>query len=655
MTQGDPRLAVRAVADFPTLAAANVAGVLDTADVHVAIRLGRLADESDERVLLAVAFVVKAVRSGWVCVSFADDTDLRSLAVPADDERDGDVTKAGSDADVSIEPPELPDRDTWLTALRASPLVTVGTATTATPGPSADRPLRLVADRLYLDRYWRYESAVRRAVDERSAAAPSAVDPAAARAALRRLFPEQSDATQRLAAAAALTGSLTVLTGGPGTGKTTAVARMLAVLQDVAGPLRVALAAPTGKAAARLAEAVQDVLDRLPEADRQRVGVPVATTVHRLLGRRPGSATRFRHDARRRLPHDVVVVDESSMLSLPLMAALVEALRPSCRLILVGDADQLASVSAGAVLGDLVARDTPPARAAEAAAGLARDDVDARVDTDAEVRTALDRGVVRLTRVHRHGASIGELAAAVRAGSADEVLARLRAGDPSVRLVEPAGDRLSVFELGELRTAVGNAARALAVAASNGDHAGALAALAEHRLLLAHRRGSAGVESWSRQIEAWIAADRGTSGPTAGPTAGPPADPYYPGRPLLVLTNDRTTGLFNGDTGVVVRDADGQLAAVFGTPDRPVVVRLHRLPAVETVHAMTVHRSQGSQYRAVTVLLPAESSPLLTRELLYTALTRARESVLVIATEDAVRTAVGRPVRRTSGLRNPVA
>ncbi|GAA4428924.1 exodeoxyribonuclease V subunit alpha [Georgenia halophila] len=653
----DPRVALKAP---PLLARFNAAGLLAAADVHVATRLGRLAREPDESVLLAVALAVRAVRAGSVCVRLDD---LDALAVP-----EAEDPAADNDApDVDSLP--WPEPAAWASAVQASPLVAAGL-----DGP-VDRPVRWVDGRLYLDRYWRDELLVRRGVDTRLASPVPGIDDDRLVAAVHRLFPSESDERQRLAAATAVHGRLTVLTGGPGTGKTTTVARLLAVLQDVAGQgtsgsLRVALAAPTGKAAARLQEAVHDAVAQLSSEDRALVGEPAASTVHRLLGWKPGTSTRFRHDASHHLPHDVVVVDETSMVSLPLMARLLEALRPDTRLVLVGDPDQLASVEAGAVLGDLVARPAPsvsttsPAPSASAEASAAPVPT-ALVPADLEPaeRDRLRGGVVRLTKVHRQDehSRILPLAAAIRAGDADQVLSILRDGGGGVEFVEIAGERPTEEEVRAVHDDAVRAGSALVAAARAGDVTAALQALEDHRLMLAHRRGPAGVAHWAAVVEQWVT-------DAAGGHSGDDT-PWDPGRPLLVTSNDRETGLYNGDTGVVVAGerggpaagespADGRpdrrVMAVFGDPDRPLRVRPHRLPPVETVHAMTVHRGQGSQFRAVSLVLPPASSPLLTRELLYTAVTRAREAVRVVGTAEAVRIAVERPVRRASGLREPL-
>jgi exodeoxyribonuclease V alpha subunit len=432
---------------------------------------------------------------------------------------------------------------------------------------------------------------------------------------------------------------LTVLTGGPGTGKTTTVAKVLALLQHLAGPgVRIALAAPTGKAAARLQEAVRSGIRQLSEQHSSALTAPDATTLHRLLGPLPATATRFRHDRQRHLPFDVVVLDETSMVSLPMMARLLEALRPNARLVLVGDPDQLASVEAGAVLGDLVAR----APVASWLPAVLDPLLPGDLPSGSEAVDALRNGVVRLTQVHRHGAEIGSLAEAIRTGDTDAVLGRLRAGDPAIGWYDTEGERPDVAALAALREDAEAAGLAMTAAAESGDAAAALRALDQHRVLVAHRRGRAGVTRWASQVEGWVAAatDRADGGR------------WYPGRPLLVTANDRDVGLYNGDTGVVIREPGGALVAAFGETEHPRAVRLHRVPSAEAVYAMTVHRGQGSAFDAVSVVLPPASSPLLARELLYTAVTRARSRVRIVGSEAAVRRAVTRPVRRASGLRD---
>ena len=479
----------------------------------------------------------------------------------------------------------------------------------SSPLTGQGRPLRVEFGLLYLDRYHRHEVAVHADLLARELSDPPEVDEARLTAALHRLFPAAAgDPGDQRAAAARLSATrwTAVIGGGPGTGKTTTVARVLALLLDQPGVRpRVALAAPTGKAATRLQEAVRGVARELEPRDRHDLPTITASTLHRLLGWKPGNRTRFRHDRRNRLPFDVVVVDETSMVSLTLMARLLEALRPDARLILLGDPDQLASVEAGAVLADLVG-------------GL---------------RARRDPPVAILRRTYRFGGAIAELADAIRDGRADDALAVIARGDPAVEIVpDPAAARADVIA----------GARAITAAAETGDGAEALRRVDRHRLLCAHRTGPLGVQEWSRQIQRWL---------TAADVVDPRAGEWYVGQPLLVTENDYALGLFNGDVGVVVADPTG-VRAVFAAADgefRSFAPR--RLGAVQTVHAMTVHRGQGSQFDAVTLVLPEADSPLSTRELLYTAVTRARERVRLVGTPDQVRAAIDRPAARASGLR----
>lgn len=600
------------------LAEFNRAGVLGYADVHVAARLGALVGETDDRVLLGAALAVRAVRQGSVCLP------LGSVA--------GSTAVDGLSVEQVAQLP-WPSPEAWAFALEGSPLVAVGS------GPPWDRPLRFVDGLLYLDRYWRQERVVADHVDRAVSTPPHEVDAAALRRALERLFTGAAPDLQRLAAAVAAHRRFSIVAGGPGTGKTTTVARLLAVLADVAdGGLRVALAAPTGKAAARLTEAVAAATADLPAEDRDRLGVLTARTLHRLLGSRRGARTRFWHDRDNRLPYDVVVVDEASMVPLTMMSRLVEALRPGCRLVLVGDPDQLASVEAGAVLGDLVHRD-PPATAvpATSVADVVPDDLAGLSDDERDA--ALRGGVVRLRTVHRFSAEIQRLAEAIRLGSADALEAVLADELPGIELVDadPADPGFAGLAL---RDDVLTAGRSLVTAARSGDAAGALAALEAHRVLCGHREGPHGVSRWARQVEEWLAEE----------IPGYAKDGlWYVGRPLLVTANDYQLGLFNGDTGVVVA-ADGEPRAAFRREGRVDLLGPSRLSDVQTVHAMSVHRSQGSQFDRVTLVLPPEGSPLLTRELVYTAVTRAKQHVRIVGTRAALVAAIRRPIQRASGL-----
>ena len=596
----------------------NLAGVLGYADVHVALRLSRLCGETSDAVLLAAALAVRAVRQGSSCLPLAEVATATAV--------DGLAPE-----DVAALP--WPEPDGWLRTVAASDVVGVG------DGGPPGMPLRLVGDLLYLDRYWQQECLVADHVDAAMGAPPVAYDASTLSAGLARLFASPEPDRQRLAAVVAAHRRFSVVAGGPGTGKTTTVARLLALLQDLAGgSLRVALAAPTGKAAARLTEAVAEASARLPEQDRDRLGTLTASTIHRLLGSRRSERTRFWHNRDNRLPYDVVVVDEASMVSLTMMARLVEALRPTCRLVLVGDPNQLSSVEVGAVLGDLVQRAAP--------ATAVPIDLDALAPVDAPELSAADRAtatrgaVVELTTVHRFSEEIQALAEAIRAGSVADLDAVLAAGHPSIELVD-ADPGEPGFSAPTLQADVLAAGTPLVVAARSGDAAGALAALDGHRVLCGHREGPYGVERWGRQVQDWLAAA----------VDGYGADGvWHVGRPLLVTSNDYQLRLFNGDTGVVVASPEGPRAA-FRRDGAVEALAPSRLSDVQTVHAMSVHRSQGSQFGRVTLVLPPEGSPLLTRELVYTAVTRAKEHVRVIGTRAALVAAVQRPIQRASGLR----
>jgi exodeoxyribonuclease V alpha subunit len=572
----DPWDVRRALGAGGDLAAYNAAGVLEAADVHVARRVCAIAGDVDPRCALAVALAVRAVRHGSVCLALDEVPELA---------------------------PDLPwpDLDEWRDALARSKVVASGA-------------VALEHGLVYLDRYRAQEQQVADDLVMRSARPAPAVDEARLAGAIERLYPDPTYAEQRVACVGAATRWTTVLTGGPGTGKTTTVTRVLAVLTEQLGPeARIALAAPTGKAAARLQEQVLSAATDLPADDAARLQGLRATTLHRLLGFRRDNQTRFRHDRSNRLPHDVVIVDETSMVSLTMMARLLEAVRPDARLVLVGDPDQLASVEAGAVLDDLVEG----------------------------FRGREDSPVVELGTIHRFGATIGELAQAIRAGDADAAIAVLRRGHDDVRWAE-TDDPARVAEA--VRAAALPAALAVRTAALAGDAAAALAALDQHRMLSAHRDT---VRWWNSRVELWLR--------EAEPGATDLFSRMYAGRPLLVTRNDPGLGLYNGDTGVVVRGVDGRPRAVVAGAGGPIELAPGRLADVETMHAMTIHKSQGSQARQVTVLLPDADSRLLTRELLYTAITRATGRVALIGSEESLRSALGRRAHRASGLQRRLA
>jgi len=562
----------------------------------------------------------------------------------------------------------LPARATdWLQALRASPLVAAAGEEAATPaGPP---PLVLNGPRLYLRRYWRHEQAVAAGLRQRLVTT-QLVDEAAARHWLDALFPNAGSTGpdwQKLACALALRSGLMLVTGGPGTGKTFTAARLLALLFAVdRAPqrLRVALAAPTGKAAARLRQAMADALAGLPPALAEapplrdltaRLGP--AHTLHRLLGARP-ETRRFRHDAAHPLPLDVLVVDEASMVHLEMMAALLQALPAQARLVLLGDKDQLASVEAGAVLGDLChgaeAGRYGPATAAFALA-VAGQALPAACVTGGP---PLAQQTVMLRHSHRFGGPIGELAAAVNRGDAVQAAALLKAAPLEALHWLEAPSAAAVVRLavdGRTGAEGGYAAylRAMRQRPETGDAADAtafqdwvlrvLGAFDRFRLLCAVRDGEWGTVALNAAVE------RALSSAAGWVRHGP----VFEGRPVMVTRNDPALGVFNGDTGITLRPASpgAPLRVYFrdGTGLRSVAAS--RLPGAETAFAMTVHKSQGSEFEHTVLVLPREPSRVLTRELVYTGVTRARRQfTLATGRSAALAAALAQRTRRAGGL-----
>ena len=527
-----------------------------------------------------------------------------------------------------------PHIDQWLQALRSSSIVRVVHATDAQPVLD-DRALVLSGQLLYTQRQWVDECVVATALRSRAASSACTVLSPNASALFEHLLPTHEGNhpnLQHTAAITALSAQIGVIVGGPGTGKTHTVARLLAVLltdaADKGLALRVALAAPTGKAAARLREAITAAAhatdavtgDRVLPGDiaDQLTQLP-ATTLHRLLGPQGLVSTRFVHGTENPLPHDVIVADETSMVALPLMARLLEAVRPEARLILVGDPDQLESVDVGAVLADIV-------------------------DASESVTSPLHHRLERLNRPQRQktGSPIGPLSDAIRQNQAHDVVAQLRAGasdpdtgEPLLTFIEHA-NILRSPDVVDIRNVVLGPWDSARRAALDGRSADALHDLTSTRVLCAHRLGPHGAETWNRTIETWL-------------LGVVPQARFYPGRALLVTRNDPGTRLSNGDTGIVVAHPDGVRAA-FRLPDGVREFAPAQLESVETAFAMTIHKSQGSEYATVVVVLPPSTSPLIGRELLYTAVTRTTRQLIVVGTEAAVIAAVQTPARRVTGL-----
>jgi exodeoxyribonuclease V alpha subunit len=636
--------------------------------------LADLDPAADSLVLLAAALTSHQLGHGHVCLDLYETLKEPDFALSLPPE--GDVLST---------PMLLPsallktlDGATWCQALADSVLV-------ANAGDNSDvaarKPLVLSQRRLYLRRYWTYERRIDAALHRRLAQ----VEPAPSDLNLRldALFgsantaPEALIDWQKLACALATRGAFSIITGGPGTGKTTTVVRLLALLQSPAveagKPLRIRLAAPTGKAAARLTESISHQVQTLhvPEDVRQKIPSEV-TTVHRLLGSRPGTR-HFRHHAGNPLPLDVLVVDEASMIDLEMMANLLDALPPHARMVLLGDKDQLASVEAGAVLGDLC-RDaeagmySPQTQAwLESVSGedLSR----SGLQPGDNERHALAQQVVMLRHSRRFvaGSGIGQLAklvnqqldkearallsartfadlyALVLKGEQDRALQRL--------LLDGHGNGPQGYRhyLGVMR-----ALRPQSLASIDDPLCvewarKVLGAFDEFQLLCAVRKGPWGVEGLNQRITQTLFAAQLIESDQQ----------WYEGRPVLMTRNDYGLGLMNGDIGIALRLPEGApeenrtaLRVAFPRNDGGVrFVLPSRLNDVETVYAMTVHKSQGSEFAHTALILPEALNPVLTKELIYTGITRAKQWFSLIEPRQGVfEEALRRKVKRLSGL-----
>ena len=600
------------------------AGVVGRFEIQLAAAVVRTAAEHPSPpCILALALAARATRLGHVCLDL-EVAQTQVEAAQQDEGATGDLI--------------LPEPAAWRTELAASSIVTtVAPRVTGADGDHLLRPLVLDGHRLYLQRYWSFEVEVATELAGRNSSAagdrPQEGMGIDVESALIEIFgevpmdEEGSPDLQFVAARRALTRPVTVIAGGPGTGKTRTVARIVATAlhhaADGGDVPNVALAAPTGKAATRMKEAVEEEVADLVSSGRLRAPLADAllaiepTTIHRLLGRR--TRTAFRHGRSDPLPHDIVVIDETSMVSLPLLTRLLAAVRPEARLVLVGDPYQLASIDAGTVMADMVGP-----------GGV----------TEEATSAPLAGRVTELRRGHRfeEGSATAALALAIRDGDADAVLHQLSVGATEVHWVRPD----DAAGLDRLRQQVVSAALEVVVAALAGDGVAALMAATRIKVLAAVRRGPLGLFEWSDLV------DRAVH--SAVPPTLRGGRPKV-GTPVMVTRNDPVNRLSNGDVGVVVQGDDGRWVVMAGstTPRRLAPARLGEW---EPWWAMTIHKSQGSEFSHAVVALPTVDSPILTRELLYTAVTRAKPEVTVVASEEIIRLAISRPVARASGLRD---
>jgi exodeoxyribonuclease V alpha subunit len=494
-------------------------------------------------------------------------------------------------------------------------------------------------NRLYLHRYWAYQQRLGDALLQRAEKVDQGIDREAAKCALEKLFPTtDADVTdwQKVAVATAILRPLTIISGGPGTGKTTTVLRLLALLRQQPGgeTLRIALAAPTGMAAARLQQAIQQAKGSIDLPGDQLASIPEqASTLHRLLGINR-SGTGFRHNRDNPLLLDVVIVDEASMVDVALMAKLLDALSDSARLVLLGDRDQLASVEAGSVMGDLCAGCHGPD---ETFARQLSEITLQSVETGENSSSGLRNSVIELKQSYRFDSRspLGQLAAAVNLGDADRARQLLRSGGDELGRLDSAG---------ELVRLVASRYAALFEAVRAGEPVASLfARLYEFRLLCVHREGPFGVNALNYAITRELV--------RMGQIED--YDEWYPGRPVMLSRNDYQLNLYNGETGIVLPHPEQthELAVAFhGSGEETRWISPSRLPYCETVYGVTVHKSQGSEFQEVVLQLPEQRSPVLCRELLYTAITRSKQRFILAGGGAVFDATVQNPMQRSSGL-----
>lgn len=605
-------------------------GILSPLDIHFAGFMERLAGTRDPELWLAAAMVSSYTSQGHICL------DLSSV--------DGNQLLNAEDGKDPVVCPRLPH---WCKKLRK-------TAVIGKPGKYA--PLILDdRSRLYLHRYWDYQEKLAGLIRRRVHDDEEDMDMARLKEGLERVFgaslmmqpPGQGEDVdwQKVAAFTSLMKRFCVVSGGPGTGKTTTIVRILALIleQTKSRKLRIALAAPTGKAAAKLQEAIKQGKEKLNCSDKIKEAIPEeAATLHRLLGSIRNSPY-FRHHAKNLLPVDVAVVDEASMVDLALMSKLTQALPPQARLILLGDKDQLASVEAGAVLGDIC--DTghvhnfsrPFRNHLKKATGY-----ELPSKPDGGEGPGIQDCIVQLQKSFRFGSQSGirAVSRAVNAGNADRAIKLLTDGpyrDMKWREL-PRPDGLPHI----LKDTVIAGFREYL---EGRDTLEVFQRFDGFRILCAIREGPYGVMALNALVEQILKKERLIEKDRR----------WYPGRPVLITSNDYHLGLFNGDVGIVLPDsqANDEVRVFFLAADGA-VRKFHplRLPEHETVHAMTVHKSQGSEFGQVLLLLPDRDVPILTRELIYTGITRAKRRVEIWGTKAVFRAAISRRIERRSGLRD---
>jgi len=627
-------------------------GIISKADTHFANFITDLSKDSDPEIFLGAALVSSATGNGDICL------DLGSV-----------YEKQVMEEQNSEMPVIFPKLDVWLEKLRKSPVV-------GNPGEFC--PLILDENnRLYLYRYWEYEKILSESITRRIKEDVKNIDATLLKKSLKRLFPENSRSEnsendinwQKVASLTAATKRFCVISGGPGTGKTYTVAKILAILLEQAKgeKLRIFLCAPTGKAAAKLGESIKKTKEELNCSDTIKQAIPAETyTIHRMLKTIPGSPY-FRYNSENLLPADVVIVDEASMVDLALMSKLISSIPMTTGLILMGDRDQLASVEAGSVLGDIC--DTSGmqmfsreyAKTIEEIAGekveeKAGEKPGEKIDTSIK---AYEKGqglydcivVLKKSLRFKGKSKIMKLSQAVNKGDWKPILSILK-NNTGLKNNEGRGVKWEEFKASKDSYSI------IAKRIIDGymdylkenDPLTALEQFNSFKLLCALKVGPYGAYSLNRLAEEVLKKEKLIK------TDMSDEYPWYRGRPVLITKNDYSLGLFNGDMGITMPDpkeGDSNLYVFF--PETSGEVKRYspyRIKEHETAYAMTVHKSQGSEFDHVCLVFPDKDYPVLTRELVYTGITRARKSVLIWGSESVLKAAVSRRIKRTSGLRD---
>ncbi|MGD9226191.1 MAG: exodeoxyribonuclease V subunit alpha [Desulfobacterales bacterium] len=604
-------------------------GLLSEIDVHFAKFITGFSPDNDPDIFLAAALVSHTTAGGNICLNLET---ISGILLP------------GTHEDMA--PIECPELDGWLEKLKTHPAV-------GRPGETC--PLILDdKNRFYLYRYWDYENTLSRSIEKRICKNIENLDFQRLQNSLDRLFPKsnrQEVNWQKIAAAVASLRHFSVITGGPGTGKTFTITKILALLleQTDGKMLQIYLAAPTGKAAARLKESLEHAKDRMNCNDAIKAAIPAEVlTIHRMLKPISGSPY-FRHDFDNPLMADVVVVDEASMVDLALMTKLIQAVPDDARLILIGDKDQLASVEAGSVLGDICDRDVMHGFSVSFMDRLLEftgENVDQMFRASDE-RSRLQDSIVVLQKSYRFvaGSGIGGLSRAVNRADADTVFAMLDDSDEKSINWQPLKANQDLIETLSQQIVSGYQSYL-----NTRDPADALQRLQRFKILCALNIGPLGVQAINRLAEQVLSRQNLIQ---MDPMA---ENPWYAGRPVLITRNHYPLGLFNGDIGITMPGdgaRDRELFVYF--PEDTGGVRrfqTYQLPEHETVYAMTVHKSQGSEFDEVLLILPDKDFSILTRELIYTALTRARKKIRIWGNRSIIRNAIARKIERTSGLRD---